>query len=160
MLTVVQFLETNDEIAPKGGWKNKLCTRTLRKIGFIDNRTTLDSYPRPREHWLVEILRENQKANGHGCLILKPIRRIDEPDQTPLLHGMYELKKVDDVVVLVPNDKSKFWVLSPKAKDAIIQSMKANAIVIDHGGSMWQRRKSAEAFLEQEAKKLLSDEDT
>lgn len=157
MLTVVQFLETDESNAPKGGWKNKLCTRALRKIGFIDNRIVLPQAPRAREHWLVEILRENQKPNGHGCMILKPIRRVDEHERVVLLDGMYDVKKLDDIALLVPKDKTKLWVLSPSAKDSIIQSMNANAIVIDHGGDMWPRRKAAETVLEQEARRLLQD---
>jgi hypothetical protein len=148
--TVVLFLSTESN----GQWKNKMQTRTMRKIGFIDNRYTGEDKPQPGEHWLVEIIRENQSSKG-GCLILHPLKKLEKEDRVPLLHGMYDMRMEDDIVVLTPHDKTKFWMLSPKAKDAILDSTKANTIVIDHGGSLWPRRKSAESVLEREAKKML-----
>lgn len=156
MLTVVQFLETTD--SPSGSWKNRIYTRTLRKIGFIDNRISTDGVsPKPREHWLVKVVRENQQADGKGCLILKPIRKIEESEQTPLLHGEYSIEYIDDVVILHPPDPTKFWVFSPKAKGKILESVNANVLVISHGGTLWPRRKPATQFLDQEARKLLED---
>lgn len=156
MLTVVQFLETENNSGQP--WKNKLYTRSLRKIGFIDNRISMDVAPKAREHWLVKILRENTKENGKGCLILKPIRKIEESEQTPLLHGEYKIESHDDVIVIHPPDTSKFWVFSPKAKANILHAANANVLVICHGGSMWPRRKSAEAFLEQVARTITDEE--
>jgi hypothetical protein len=149
--TVVLFLPTDNGT---GQWKNKMQTRTMRKIGFIDNRYTGEARPQPGEHWLVEIIRENQSAKG-GCLILHPVEKIEKDNRVPLLHGMYDMRMEDDIVILTPHDKTKYWMLSPKAKDAILASTKANTIVIDHGGELWPRRKSVESVLEREARKLL-----
>jgi hypothetical protein len=149
--TVVLFLSTDSDAAQ---WKNKMQTRTLRKIGFIDNRYVGEARPLPGEYWMVEIIRENKSSKG-GCLILHPIQKIRKEEGVPLLHGMYDMRTEDDIVVLVPHDKDKYWMLSPKAKDAILAATKANTIVIDHGGPMWTRRRSAEDVLEQEAKKIL-----
>lgn len=146
--TVVLFLQTDSS----GSWKNKLYTRTLRKIGFIDNRYTGQEKPRANEHWLVDVVRENQSARG-GCLILHPIRKVT--DYVPLINGMYDLHMDGDVLIIVPHDKTKNWVLSPKAKSSFLEATKANTIVIDHGGTLWPRRKSPESILEKEAKKLL-----
>lgn len=155
MITVVQFHPTE----PSGNWKNKLWTRTLRKIGFVDNRYTGPLKPAPGEDWLVEVVRENQgkgqASGGGGCLILRPIKKLERHEQAPLIHGMYELKLEDDIVVLTPKDLTKFWVISPQAKNSILQATKANTIIINHGGNLWPRRRSAESLLEQEAKKLL-----
>jgi hypothetical protein len=160
VITVVQFHPTDST----GNWKNKLWTRTLRKIGFVDNRYTGPAKPEPGEDWLVEVLRENQgrKAppstdgrSGGGCLILRPIRKLEQKELLPLIHGMYELRTEEDIVILTPHDKAKFWVISPQTKNAILATTKANTIIIDHGGNLWPRRKSAESLLEQEASKLL-----
>lgn len=153
MKTVVLFMRTGTNESGEA-WKNRLWTRTLRKIGFIDNRYTGAARPQADEHWLVEVVRENQSAKG-GCLILHPLRKIEKHERVPLVHGMYDMRMEEDVLVLVPHDKTKFWVISSEAKSAILSATKANTIIIDHGGSLWTKRPSAESVLEREAKKLL-----
>ena len=146
MLTVVQFNQTGD--SPNGSpWKNSLYTRTLRKIGFIDNRIQLEPPPKAGEHWLVKVVRENSSTNSKGCLILQPIRKIDESELTPLLHGEYTVTVQDDIIILNPPDPKKFWVLRPRAKDSLIRSGDANVIVINHGGTLWSRRRPADDVL-------------
>lgn len=155
MNTVVMFVTTGraDESAG-GGWRNRLYTRSLRKIGFIDHLYPKDGdYPEPNEHWLVEILRENQNDRG-GCFILRPVRLVR--DHGVLVHGMYEISLHDNCVILTPHDGSKFWVMSPAAKKAILDAHPgASALVINHGGESWQKRRAAESFLASEAKRLL-----
>lgn len=136
-------------------WKNRLWTRTLRKIGFIDNRYLGPEKPQADEHWLVEVVRENQSRKG-GCLILHPIRKIEKHERVPLVHGMYDIRIEEDILILVPHDKTKFWVNSSEAKSSILAATKANTIIIDHGGELWTKRPSAETVLEREAKKLLT----
>lgn len=158
MKTVVQFVSTGRRgDAPEGGWRNKLYSRSLRKIGFVDNRHPKDGpYPQNEEHWFVEIVRENLSANGGGCFILKPLRLIPTEELMPLVVGMYEIATVDDAIIITPHDHTKMWVMSPKAKEAILSSSSAASLVINHGGSLWPRRKPAESLVEKEAKKLLS----
>lgn len=153
MKTVVLFMRTGttEHGSP---WKNRLWTRTLRKIGFIDNRYTGAEKPRADEHWLVEVIRENQSRKG-GCLILTPIRKVETHERVPLVHGMYDIRVEGDVLVLVPHDKTKYWVISSEAKSSILAATKANTIIIDHGGELWNKRPSAEVVLEREARKLL-----
>jgi hypothetical protein len=166
---VVLFVSTNRKgDAPEGGWKNSIYTRSLRKIGFIDNRYPKSGpYPKNNEYWKAEIMRENMTANG-GCFILKPIRKVGDQfdndgavpinpseDLLPLVVGMYELEDVDGAVVITPHDKTKLWVMSPVAKKAILDSTNAQSLVINHGGTLWPRRRPAETIVENEAKKLL-----
>jgi hypothetical protein len=164
MQTVVLFVSTGRKDQPTGGWKNKIYTRSLRKIGFIDNRYPKDgAFPKDDEHWLVEIVRENMNDKG-GCFILRPVQMVPRDDLMPLVHGSYEMRQDEDAVIITPNDKAKFWVMSPSAKRSILEaygaetpSGNARALVIDHGGSMWTRRAPPEAVMENEAKKLLQD---
>ncbi len=159
MRTVVYFVKSNDNKK----WKNRIHTKSMRRIGFIDNRhPTTPPYPRANEHWLVEILRENQNDSG-GCFILKPIECV-EGKQVPLVHGMYDLDVKDDAVILTPREEpeasstdKKFWVISPKAKRAILSACEARAIVIKYDGDMWPKRRPAESVLESEARRLLGD---
>jgi len=159
MNTVVMFVATGKSktsVTPEGGWRNRLYTRSLRKIGFIDNRYPKDGvYPKPNEHWLVEILRENQNERG-GCFILRPLRLVN--DHGVLVHGMYEIAVTDGCVILTPNDTdpTKFWVMSPAAKKAVLDAhVGASSLLINHGGEPWQKRRAAESFLASEAKRLL-----
>ncbi len=156
MNTVVLFVSTNRMgDAPEGGWRNDLYTRSLRKIGFIDNRHPRGgAFPKKDEHWLVEIVRENMGTKG-GCFILKPMRKIPNDDLMPLVVGMYELEAIEGAVIITPHDNTKTWVMSPKAKKAILEASDAQSFVINHGGTLWPRRKPAESVVESEAKKLL-----
>ena len=104
MRTVVLFVSTGRKFEPAGGWKNKLYTRSLRKIGFIDNRYPKDGpYPKDEEHWEVEIVRENMNARG-GCFILKPIQKLEEDQLYPLIVGSYEMKQDEDAVIITPEE--------------------------------------------------------
>lgn len=161
METVVLFVDTGRHGKPEGGWKNKLYARTLRKIGFIDNRYLVNEdneYPKNNEHWLVKIVRENQSKRG-GCFILRPLKRIPNEELSPLVHGMYDMRRDEDAVIITPYDQTKYWVMSPAAKRAIQQAFgeETKAVVIDHGGGMWTRRKPPEDVVENEAQKFLRE---
>ena len=153
MRTIVLFVDNRrtEEDAPK----NRVITRTLRKVGFIDTRypRTLP-YPKAEEHWLVEISRENLSDHG-GCFIITPIRKVLAEEREPLVHGMYTIVNRDDSVIIEPNDKDKFWVMSPVAKKSILDATEgARSIVIDHGGGPWPRRSPAEGVISAGARKL------
>jgi hypothetical protein len=167
--TVVLFVSTNRRgDAPEGGWRNNIYTRSLRKIGFIDNRHPKSGpYPKNNEYWIAEVLRENMTANG-GCFILKPLRKVGDhvgaeavalnpnEDLLPLIVGMYEIEVLEGAVIITPHNKA-LWVMSPTAKKAIMDATPdAHSLVINHGGTLWPRRKPAESVVEKEAKKLLS----
>ena len=157
MRTVVLFVLTGRQgKQPAEGWRNKLYTRSLKKVGFIDNRhLTRDGMPRADEHWLVEIIRENQSKKG-GCYILKPLEYISNDDLSPLIHGMYEMAEKDGVVMITPHDQSKNWVMSPKAKhDIMLEYPGTKSIIINLGGDMWASRMSAEDVMAAEAKRML-----
>ena len=169
MNTVVLFVATNRRgDAPEGGWRNSIYTRSLRKIGFIDNRFLKENTTLPQrdEYWLVEIVRENM--TGGGSFILKPLRKVGDQigtaavpvdknaDLLPLVVGMYEMEVVEGSVVITPHDQTKLWVMSPNAKKAIVEASKAQSLIINHGGVLWPRRRPAESLVENEAKKLLS----
>jgi hypothetical protein len=167
MKTVVQFIRNHRTGEPEDNGRNRMYTRSLRKIGFIDNRYPRSApWPKHNEHWVVEIPREKQNDKG-GCFILKPFGDgpIKEDDLMPLVHGMYTISGDEDAVLITPNDTGKTWVMSPAAKKAILaETPDARALVIVHGTTeedrkMWQRRRPPESLMEQEAKALLSSMD-
>lgn len=164
MRTVVQFIRNHrTKGKPDEHGRNRMYSRSLRKIAFIDNRhPASQGMPAHNEHWLVDIVRENQNDKG-GCFILKPLMKVPEDELMPLVHGMYEMENDDDAILLTPTDTEKFWVLSPLAKKSILEETpNARALVIVHGSDkdqrkMWTRRRPPESLMEQEARALLSE---
>jgi hypothetical protein len=133
--------------------KNRVISRSLRKVAFIDNRLLDAPSPNPGEHWLVEIVRENLSDDG-GCFILRPLSRVPPDDLAPLLHGMYDLEVVHDSVVVNPKDPTKKWAMSIAAKRAILDSTGCHSFVINQGGGPWRRRKKLSDVLAQETQSL------
>ena len=162
MKTVVQFIRNHRFGSEEDNGRNRIYARTLRKIGFIDNRYPRSApLPKHNEHWFVEIVRENQNDRG-GSFILRPISGpIPPEDLNPLIHGGYEITNDDDAVLITTKDPSKPWVMSPDAKKAILaETPNARALIIIHGETtddrkMWQRRRPPESLIETEAKALL-----
>lgn len=151
MNTVVLFVESRQP------FKNKVISRSLRKVSFIDNRFLETNLPKPDEHWFVEIVRENLSDDG-GCFILKPLYLVPQDQLVPLLHGMYDLEIVNDAVVVNPKDPSpKKWVMSPVAKRSILESTGCHSFVINHGGGPWRRRKKLSDVLAQETELLIKE---
>lgn len=147
MNTVVLFVESRQS------YKNKVISRSLRKVSFIDNRLLEEALPKPEEHWFVEIVRENLSDDG-GCFILKPLHLVPQDQLVPLLHGMYDLQIAHDSVVVNPKDMTKKWVMSPVAKRSILESTGCHSFVINHGGGPWRRRKKLSDVLAQETESL------
>jgi len=136
--------------------------RSLRKVSFIDDRylASRNGMPRVNEHWLVEIVRENLTHRGGGSFVIKPIQPIPDDDLVPLVHGSYDMRIDEDALILTPRDLSRYWVMSPQAKKALMRASSTEeheirALVISQGGEMWQRRRPPEAVMQTEAKKLL-----
>lgn len=158
MKTVVLFVRMHAADRKKSNGKNAIFTRSLRKIAFIDNREfnyQAPDYPKEGELWLVDVVRENPSATG-GCLILHPESRLDRDDVSPLVHGMYDMERHDDAVILKPHSEG-LWVMSPAAKRAIQEAFgpEVKTVVIDHGGGIWNRRKPVETVVADEAAQLL-----
>lgn len=161
MQTVVKFIKNEHDST-----RNKVVARTLRKVSFIDDRylASRNGMPRFNEHWLVEIVRENltNRPGGGGSFVVKPIQPISDDDLAPLVHGSYDMRTDEDALILTPRDMSRFWVMSPEAKKALMRASSTEeqairALVISHGGEMWQRRRPPESVMQAEAKKLLKD---
>lgn len=150
MKTVVQFYWNK---ANTGKDRNRLYTRTLRRIGFIDVRTPPELTPKNGQFWLVDIIRENLSARRDGgCFILKPIQQV-EPE--PLIHGMYTMAVDNNSVILTPGDMTKFWVMSHKGKASFLETIpEAQSVVISHGGPLWPRRKPPSDVMDKEIKSL------
>jgi hypothetical protein len=150
METVVLFLHNRQG-------QNKIFTRTLRKVAFIDNRHPKGKlYPKHNEYWVVSIVRENENDTG-GSFILKPLYRIEKQQVQPLVHGMYDIQLDNDAIILTPKEAGKFWAMSPNAKTTLLQEHpNSRSVVINHGGSIWQRRPAPNQVLQREMKRITS----
>jgi len=159
MRTVVLFRQN-----PKGNsFRNALYTRTLRKVGIIgvqyvddDDSEVRKVSPRNREHWLVEIVRENLAPSGNGCFILKPLEQVDPKTFAPLVHGMYEMSVDADALILTPQDQTKLWEFSQWARNSLLaETPGARSVVVNQGGPMWARRPPSDFVVSRAAKSLL-----
>ena len=122
--TVVKFYENH-----KPSNANKLFTKTLRKIGFIDNdwlHQQPDLQPQDHEFWLVDVVHETCHGEGKGCFLMHPIRAVDANNLNWLLPGMYREETHDGLVLLEPNNGGFHWLVSRRLKHAV----KGYAIII------------------------------
>lgn len=107
--TVVKFYENHDE-----NNANKLFTKSLRKIGFIDKKWSESDHketPEDHEFWLVDIVHETCSGEPKGCFILHPIRKVDADSLNRLLPGMYSEEDHNGCMILEPKVGGVNWLL-------------------------------------------------
>jgi len=113
---------------------NPLITRTMKKIGVIDKAYKPDdpeSSPKDGEFWKVIIKDEIRPGKPEGCFILTPITAINPTDVVKLLPGMYEERREDSAIAIIPKDNNHNWVLPLRHK----QKIDAHTIVVVLGKS-------------------------
>ena len=152
MQTIVSFL-TNKNVGQR--YDNRLFTRSLLKIGLIDS-AYVGPMPKAKEHWVVEIVRENIRPNG-GSFLLRPVKLVT--DHKPLLVNRYDMAVKNDAVIVTPKELGPNWVMSPIAKAEIARSFGVATLVLSHdGGSDWERRSSPDDVLAKAAKAVTSED--
>lgn len=115
--TVVKFYENHD---PSN--INKLFSKTLRKIGFIDQEWLNEQperQPQDHEFWLVDVVHETCHGEGKGCFLLHPLRPVEAETLNWLLPGMYSEEIHDGLVLLEPNNGGIHWLVSRRLKQAV-----------------------------------------
>jgi hypothetical protein len=102
--------------------------------------------PRPSEHWLCKLQRENLAVGkGRGSFVVLPVEKVDQCEYLQI--NQYELAFNRDVVVVLPQKKGS-WVMSPNAKHSILTSARANGIIISLDEEKdWERRAPPEEVL-------------
>ena len=101
--------------------RNNLVTRSLGKIGVIDNRYT-GPQPGSNDLWLCTIVEEIHPGKNVGCFILKPLRALHPDKVDRLIPGMYTTELVNGCLIITPTklkDKDGDvinWMLSVKER--------------------------------------------
>ena len=103
---------------------NKLMTKTLLKVGFIDNdwldKSNGARVPADGEFWLVDVVHETCASQAKGCFLLHPIRLVDSTALNRLLPGMYEEHHEEGCLVLEPKTGGINWLLPLTHKKSIV----------------------------------------
>ncbi len=115
--TVVKFCRNPDE-----RHANRLFSRTLGKIAFIDHRWS-DGQPEVTpvngEFWLVDVVHETCAGEARGSFLVHPIRLVEERNLKRLLPGMYQERRHGKVLLLEPDIGGCRWLLPLLHRKAI-----------------------------------------
>lgn len=113
--TVVKFYKN-----PHQHSQNPIITRTLLKVGIIDNQWRGQVYPQDGEIWLVRINRETCPGMNKGCFILSPLQKIEPKDLSHIVPGMYDEQIKNGILHIRPKSGLlRFPILTLTHKDAI-----------------------------------------
>ena len=137
--TIVKFYNNpkpqgGGTIGGKPKMHNTLITRTLGKLGVIDNDwEPLDEIPKDGSFWLVEILRDTSPSKAQGVFVLAPIRKVETDEVQKLSPGMYEEESDEGMVIITPKLREDFyWILPLSLRKAMENT---NAIVVKY---LWE----------------------
>lgn len=128
MRTLVKF-----EMEPT---KKALVSKTLGKIAFLSREyQNRDLVVHPNEYWVVDIINETIRERG-GSFWVNPVRRLEKPP-IPLVAGAFEVKYIDDVALVVPNQPSERWTFPGYQRDVCITQYVSSVIVdIERAGKL------------------------
>jgi hypothetical protein len=114
--------------------KNRIISRTLRKIGVVPS--TSEVQPQAGEFWRVRITQEVAPGQVKGCFVLELISKLNsEPGL--LVPGFYSEQLVGDpmpVLVVTPT-KPGDWILPVDHKRMFSAQRNVSAVIINLGGT-------------------------
>ena len=148
MRTICSFVPNQRN---EGRRHNPVFSRSMGRVGFVDYGYS-GAMPKPTEHWLVAVQRENLSSSG-GSFVIRPLSKV--VDCEPLQINQYTLAYFHDTVVVLPKTPGN-WVMSPSAKSSIVSaSPDCAAIIISLDGEKeWERRAPPEGVLAKMARML------
>ena len=117
--TIVKFYENH-----MADNSNKIMTKTLLKVGFVDNEWLDTSNgsraPKDGEFWLVDVVHETCPYKAKGCFLMHPIRLVDNTSLNRLLPGMYTERREGGCLILEPKTGGINWLLPLTHKRSIL----------------------------------------
>lgn len=150
MATIVKFRsrkasKKRRNVKPRGAAPD-LLTRTCMKIGVVDvNWVPPKDFimPQAEEWWIVHIVHETHPGINRGCLIMRPISKVDIASMNILVPGFFEKDQPNPgtLVVTPKNDPHGLWYLPLKLKNKMMSQMGLSLIVANLGGSYWGKDK-------------------
>jgi len=120
---IVKFF-ANDN--PKS--QNKIVTRTLGKLGVIQNNQTNIN---PNEFWRVQIIKETCPHRNTGCFILEPVAKLLPEELSKVVPGMYTEVRKNGLVIITPLHPGN-WIIPLLHKRGIMHQNKTiYAVLVD-----------------------------
>jgi len=139
--TIVKFYNNpkpqgSGTIGDKTKLHNTLITRTLGKLGVIDNDwepAEPGDIPKDGAFWLVEILRDTSPSRAQGVFVLSPIRKVEIAEVQKLSPGMYDEENDEGTVIVTPKLREDFfWILPLSLRKAMTGT---NAVIVEY---LWE----------------------
>ena len=153
MATIVKFRSRKASrkkrnVKPRGVVPD-LLARTCMKIGVVDvNWVPPKDFvlPNPEEWWIVHIVHETHPGRNKGCLILRPISKVENGSMNILLPGFFDqyCPNPGTMIVTPKNDPHGMWYLPLKLKNTMMAQMGLSLIVANLGGAYWGKDKDTE----------------
>lgn len=117
------------------------------KIGVIDDKWKPPKdfkLPQSGEWWLVFIVHETSLGSNRGCLIMRPISKIDINSANFLLPGFYDSWQPNPgtLIVTPKYNENGHWHLPLTLKNDLMNKLGLALIVVKLGGEYWKNDKS------------------
>lgn len=131
---------------PDSGSPNRLLSRTLGKIAFVDN-SFCGPMPSEGSFWFSSITLEIKAGKVGGCFLAEPFEPIKREQLLPLQRSECTLSLIakDSTIIVNPmqvtkenSGKTLPWIL-PLNLRRDLESPKVIAIVVNLGGQDWTR---------------------
>lgn len=105
-------------------------SRTLGKFSIIDHEYA--GNVKNREIWVCQIIREIHPGQNKGAFILRPVKRIPDPETMirKIIPGFYKTEVVNNkTALIIPNtDPGDYWMLSKATRQ--IFSKKFYSVIV------------------------------
>lgn len=112
--------------------KNRILTKTLGKVGFIDSQYR-GILPSDEEFWFSSIDSMVTKGSpSSGIFVLTPIKRIERDDICYLTHGMYDIEDDAGVRYVMPKIKEAWWVMSLQDRRLLFGDRIHAVVIVNH----------------------------
>ncbi len=138
MLTIVKFFSNYDS-----NRTNQILSKTLLKFSHI-NRNWRPmrgmSYPKHDEFWKVRIVTENKHGTNRGNFLVDPISKVPFEGLTHIPATMFSTRMENGVLIAEPLTEDHTWLLPLDHKKAMAREEGAYAVILNMGGSMWERK--------------------
>jgi len=137
---VLRFFENPDETN-----QNRLISRTLGKICFIDNNYR-GPHPDPGDFWLSNVVKETRAGQVGGCFLAEPFQRVPYEHLVPISPLSCTIQApfrgtlvVDPIRLETPEGHAIPWIVTKNHK-ARLMNKEIVAVVVNLGGQWWDRR--------------------
>ena len=117
------------------------------KIGVVDDHWVPPegfAIPEPEEWWLVHIVHETNPGVNRGCLIMRPVSKVEMGSMNRLIPGFFTTEQPNPgtLVITPKHDPHGHWYTPLKLKNELMAKMGLSLIVVNLGGAYWGKDKA------------------